>query len=265
MSRGIQLNIAVLILSSTLIFAQSSKNRSHQVMRREPSYKTNNILEVFVGSAIVSGILLATDDESYEFLPKMRENNSAIRAVSPLITQLGDGKFSLALFGSLGAYHYLTGNKKAGDAAILGLESFIASGIAVQLLKHTFGRERPSNSTIEGGKWNGPFIIHKNRSIASFDAFPSGHTASIFSAAASISFIYPDGAVPYLAYGAASLVAFSRVTESTHWLSDCFVGALISYYSAKLLFDSEKGNSDIQLSLGAQNGGYLLTLSYLCL
>ena len=33
----------------------------------------------------------------------------------------------------------------------------------------------------------------------------------------------------------ATVVAVSRVTESTHWSSDCFVGAIIGYYETRLV------------------------------
>ncbi len=40
-------------------------------------------------------------------------------------------------------------------------------------------------------------------------------------------------AVPYVAYGLASLVAYSRLNENRHWTSDVFVGSAIGYFVAK--------------------------------
>lgn len=230
------------------------------------SYATVNHLKfsfpLIAGSLALTGILLASDDQTYEILKSTRDNSPFLSKISPAITQLGNGKFPLLLFSGMGVFHFLTNDKKSGDAAILGLESFLLSGIAVQLLKHTFGRERPSNRTIDGGKWNGPFIYHKNISIASFDAFPSGHTATIFAAASTLSYIYPNGIVPYISYSVASLVALSRVTESTHWLSDCLIGGLIGYFSTQLLYNLQNKNTNINFGITNQHNSYAFTISY---
>lgn len=252
----------LLLLYTSSIYTQNLQKSSSELLQNNLDNNTIYTLPFIAGSLALTGILLASDDETYESFIDIRKQSSFVRKVSPLITQLGDGKFSLALFSSFGLYHLISNDKKAGETAILGFESFLLSGVAVQILKHTFGRERPSNSTMEGGKWSGPFITHKGKSIASFDAFPSGHTATIFAAASTISYIYPKGPVPYISYGIASLVALSRVTESTHWLSDCLVGGLIGYFSTKFIFDLQNKKSKLNVGVINQDNGYSLLLSY---
>jgi membrane-associated phospholipid phosphatase len=215
-----------------------------------------------VGSIAITAALLVTDENSYKMIRNAKNNSYVLQKASPIITQLGDGKFSLILFGGFGAYHFLAKDEKAGQTALLGIESFLLSGAAVQILKHTFGRERPSNSSENGGEWNGPFFTHKNQSIANFDAFPSGHTATIFATATTLSYIYPNGFVPYAAYGIASLVALSRVSESTHWLSDCFVGGMIGFLTTKYLYNLQNKKTDINVELVNQYNGYALQIIY---
>jgi membrane-associated phospholipid phosphatase len=67
-----------------------------------------------------------------------------------------------------------------------------------------------------------------------FDAFPSGHTATAFSIAAVFASQYNETkVVPILFYSGATLVGISRLTEHEHWASDVFVGALLGYLSGK--------------------------------
>jgi membrane-associated phospholipid phosphatase len=99
------------------------------------------------------------------------------------------------------------------------------------------------------------------RGISSFDAFPSGHTVTIFAAATTISDFYTEPWVSYTCYSLASLTAISRITESTHWMSDCFVGAIIGYYGTKLVEKWNYGSGDITLLPQADEHQYGLLLS----
>jgi len=65
------------------------------------------------------------------------------------------------------------------------------------------------------------------------DGWPSGHTASAFSAAAVLSEIYKDNTLLKVGvYSYAALTAFS-VGISAHWVSDVVAGALIGYAVGK--------------------------------
>jgi membrane-associated phospholipid phosphatase len=109
----------------------------------------------------------------------------------------------------------------------------------VQLIKHIACRERPFsayiNSRQEGGHWYKPFTQYDQDYVpkkpgSSFDAFPSGHTATAFSIATVFAMQYKDKpAVPIISYSAAALVGISRLTEHQHWASDVFAGAVIGY------------------------------------
>lgn len=193
-----------------------------------------------------------------------------LSTVSPVVSLMGLGTFSIALFGGFYAYHFVTGDATSLKAADLGMETFLFSGIATQILKNTFGRERPSMRTKEGGRWSGPLSYFEHRdngskSIASYDAFPSGHTATIFAAAASIADTYHEKWVPYAAYGTATLVGISRVMESAHWPSDVFVGAIIGIGSTKIVENLPFNRKSARVQLGVVNNnsvGATLTLNF---
>jgi len=182
--------------------------------------------------------LLETDQQTYTALHNWKKNSSTISKISPVVTQLGEGTTSLGVFGGLFFYGHFASDQSAKQAGVIGLESFALSGATTQLLKHLFSRERPSAATREGGRFQRPFSYFrqysgKKKGFSNFDAFPSGHTSTAFAAATTLSDIYQKPWVPYVAYGTATAVAISRITERTHWASDCFVGALIGVFSTK--------------------------------
>ncbi len=159
----------------------------------------------------------------------------------------------MAMFGGFLAYSYIADDRTALQAGKIGLESFLLSGITAQILKHTFGRERPSVASVSGGRWNGAFLLlnqstGKRGGYAHFDAFPSGHTTTVFAAATTLSEVYHDSPwVSYASYSVASVVAVSRVMEQTHWLSDCFVGGLIGYFSTQLVIRLNNSGKPVAL------------------
>lgn len=179
---------------------------------------------------------------------------------------MGDGLFSLGLFGGFAGYGLIFKDTKAIEVGKIGEESFLLTGLSVQILKYLCGRERPSDATRPGGFWHGPFAYFRKqngvkRGLAAFDSFPSGHTTTAFSAATTISDFYTEPWVSYTCYSVASLVAVSRVMERTHWLSDCFVGSIIGYYGTKLVEKINYGSSGITLLPQADEHQYGLLLT----
>jgi hypothetical protein len=217
------------------------------------------------GAVAVTAVLFHYDQQIYDDLYSWKMNNKIVKDVSPVITNLGDGVFSIGLFGGFSGYGLIFKDKKAVEVGKIGIESFLLTGISVQLFKNLCGRERPSAATRTGGFWHGPFSYLREpkggKGIASFDAFPSGHTTTVFAAATTISDFYTDPWVSYLCYSLATITGVSRVTESTHWLSDCFVGAIIGHYGTRLVEKLNYGSSDITLLPQADEHRYGLLLS----
>jgi membrane-associated phospholipid phosphatase len=78
--------------------------------------------------------------------------------------------------------------------------------------------------------------------IYSFNSFPSGHSATIFTTSAILSFKTEHKIVRAFLFGAACLIAFSRVYLSQHFFEDIYMGAIIGFCVAVLvaaLFDQE--------------------------
>jgi len=253
--------IACMLCYST---CSSQTADSTVVDKSEPSSSTKILLGV-TGSIILTAVLMHYDQDIYDNLQHWRETNAAVREVSPVITNMGDGKFSLGLFGGFAGYGLLAKDKKSLEVGKIGLESFLVSGITIQLLKHLCGRERPSDATRPGGFWHGPFAFFDKakggrRGLAAFDSFPSGHTTTAFAAATTLSDFYTAPWVSYTTYSLASLVAVSRVIERTHWISDCFIGALIGHYETRLVEKLNYGSTNISLTPMADDRQYGILL-----
>ncbi len=71
-------------------------------------------------------------------------------------------------------------------------------------------------------------------------SFPSGHTVAAFSVATVFARRYRDHRwVPWVAYGMAGVIGFSRITLQSHFPADVFVGAVLGYSISR--FDVLRG------------------------
>jgi hypothetical protein len=277
-SSAIQINRYHTIVESNNLLSNKTNNdttanrtvkkaNSDTIRTNLPEYKSNNSFwTIAVSSVALTVVLIPGDNDTYTFLRNLKKDNSLINTLSPVVTQLGNGNFACALFGGFGIYHFISGNEKSWDVTKAGFESFLLSGFTVQILKNIFSRQRPSVATTEGGKWNGVFSRYKKRNkgetIADFDSFPSGHSATVFAAASTLSYFYPEGAVPYVAYSLATAVAVSRVMEETHWVSDCVLGAGIGYLSTMLIVKWNDFPANTSVGIMPVNNGLALNIGY---
>ncbi len=228
--------------------------------------RLDNRIPLLLEYTTVTITLFAYDQTTYDFINKWRERNPVVRSVSSSITEIGNGVTSIAIFGALFGYSELASDETANHAAVIGIESFALSGATVQLVKHLFSRERPNVATVERGEFHGLFAHFRewNKGISHFDAFPSGHSATVFAAATALTDSYKTPAVTIGAYSLAVAVGISRITEKTHWASDVFVGALIGYYSAKLVerWNRYEGGVTLAPEVGVRGSGIHLTINF---
>lgn len=258
--------IAVVAFLLVLVFTSSAFAQRETPSLEDFSGSSQTWTYIGAGSSVLlTAVLFHNDQQIYNDLYRWKMNNKILEDVSPVITNAGGGAFSIGLFGGFAGYGLIFKDKKAIEAGKIGLESFLLTGVTVQLFKHLCGRERPSAATRPGGFWHGPFARFHDpedgKGISSFDAFPSGHTTTVFAAATTISDFYTEPWVSYLCYSLASFVAVSRVMEQTHWLSDCFIGALIGHYGTRLVERLNYRSSGITLLPQADEHQYGLLLS----
>jgi len=129
---------------------------------------------------------------------------------------------------------YLAGLKKhdayAQESALFSAES-LADGIILDTaLKAATRRERPSAIPPSGNFSNTWFKTGWGSSFSGTASFPSAHSTAAFAVATVMARRYRTHRwVPWVSYGLAGLVAFSRVTTQAHFPSDVFVGVVLGY------------------------------------
>jgi hypothetical protein len=114
------------------------------------------------------------------------------------------------------------------DTALLAGEAYADSALVDLAMKAVTRRKRPSD-VAPGTPFNDTFFAG---GVSPFkgSSFPSGHAAGVFSVATVVASRYQHHKwVPVLAYGFAAVVSFSRVTTSSHFPSDVFLGAALGY------------------------------------
>lgn len=144
-----------------------------------------------------------------------------------------NGSVTGALEAAVPASLYLFGlvrhDSYAEKTALLAGEAYADSAIPHVAIKIVSRRLRP-NAVPPGSDYSHTFFQSTITPFGKGSSFPSGHAAAAFSIATVIARRYGDHRwVPYLCYGVAALVAFSRVPDRAHFSSDVFLGAALGY------------------------------------
>jgi len=114
------------------------------------------------------------------------------------------------------------------STALLAGEAYADGAIVDLAIKAVSRRQRPSD-VLPTGRFNDTFFSG-GKSPFKGSAFPSGHAVGAFSVATAVAERYHRHRwVPFLAYGFATAVSFSRVTTLSHFPSDVFLGAALGY------------------------------------
>lgn len=117
----------------------------------------------------------------------------------------------------------------AQQTALLAGEAVADSQILALVMKNIDRRLRPGDIPPDGDFFHTWFKSH-GPLISGRGSFPSGHTIAAFSLATVFADRYRQRRwVPWLAYGLAGLVGFSRITLQSHFPSDVFAGAALGY------------------------------------
>jgi membrane-associated PAP2 superfamily phosphatase len=114
------------------------------------------------------------------------------------------------------------------STALLAGEAYANAAVVDLAVKAVTRRKRPSDVP-PGGDFHNTFFAG-GKSPFKGSSFPSGHAAGAFSVATVIASRYHNHKwVPWVMYGMATAISFSRVTTSSHFPSDVFLGAALGY------------------------------------
>lgn len=118
----------------------------------------------------------------------------------------------------------------AQQTGLLAGEAYLDSAIPGVVMKLVSRRLRPSGVP-PANDFSDTFFKSNVSVFGKGSGFPSGHAAGIFAVATVVSERYRKQHrwVPFVMYGLAAAISFSRVPTFAHFPSDVFVGAVLGY------------------------------------
>ena len=150
---------------------------------------------------------------------------------------IGDGWLHFGVIGGFLGYGLAAPSNRALKTAADLLETLTLNGVTILAIKMSTGRENPINRESPSGKWRffpDPITYLKN--VTKYDAYPSGHLASVIGTVTVIAGNYPENYwIRPLGYGLMVPLAFQMVNSGVHWYSDYPLGLYIGYAYARIV------------------------------
>lgn len=144
--------------------------------------------------------------------------------------------------GMAGVARYNTNYYDENSAVLMMVSEITGLGVTAGL-KYIIKRERPYVSLKN-------VYFRKDNSPTDRYSFPSGHTATAFSIATSLTLRYPDKpAVIAVSYLYAALIGYGRIYLGVHYPSDVLGGMVIGSGSAALVYAFRKDIIDFKNNL----------------
>ncbi len=145
------------------------------------------------------------------------------------ITRFGQSEWYLVP-GLMLFLFYRKSNYRRAQSGLFVFASVAVSGLSADLLKYLLGRARPTL-----------YLGERIYGFCSFNwehdwtSFPSGHSATAFSAASVLSILYPR--FSSLFFILAILIASSRIAITEHYISDVIAGSFLGIASTSVLYN----------------------------
>ena len=179
-------------------------------------------------AALVVGataVLIRTDAHTSPYFRNTASFSRFNSVFTSNATELGTFVAPVALY----AGGLITKNSYARRTALLAGEAVADCEILTSVMKDIDQRRRPADysphTTMSDSWFNSPGSWIRGRG-----SFPSGHAIAAFSVAAVMARRYPRQKwLPFVAYGLAGAVSFSRLTLSAHFPSDVLMGGVMGY------------------------------------
>lgn len=158
------------------------------------------------------------------------------RNFNSALYELGEGGTSMLVAGGLFIYGKIGKDYRALQTASDITETFITMGITTQVLKRITGRQSPFMRTQPGGAWH-PFPSFKEYQVntSNYDAFPSGHLATMMATVTVLTTNYPEKKwIGILGYSLIGLTGWAMINTEVHWIGDYPLALALGYISGKI-------------------------------
>jgi membrane-associated phospholipid phosphatase len=235
--------LALLVLSAALN-AQSA--RQDQEYQRPVTWKDlpTNVLDdqkhiwlfpaklekkrVWIPTAIILGAaagLIALDAHDAPYFRRTSTFNGFNNVFTGNATAIGTVLAPVTFY----AAGLLRRDSKMQQTALLAGEAVADTEILATVLKDATKRVRPA-AFGPNQNFADSWFESQGSFLRGHGSMPSGHTIVAFGVATVVARRYGNHKwVPYVSYGAAALIGFSRVSLSAHFVSDVFLGGVLGY------------------------------------
>jgi membrane-associated phospholipid phosphatase len=187
-------------------------------------YKDHNWVPALSVAGAAAALVILDPNEGRYF-----HGTSAFQGFNQVFTSNATGLGVVIAPLSLYAVGLARRDTKMQHTALLAGEAFLDAEIVTTVLKDIDRRVRPIEFRPHSNYWDSWFES-KGSLLRGNGSFPSGHAIAAFSIATVVAHRYRNHRwIPYAAYGMAGLVGFSRLSSSSHFTSDVFVGAVLGY------------------------------------
>jgi membrane-associated phospholipid phosphatase len=173
----------------------------------------------------VTGALIVMDKHEMPFFRR----TSSFEGFSDVFSGTSTGAVEIGVPAAFMAVGLLRHDSYAEHTALLAGEAYLDSAIPHVVIKLLSRRLRPV-AVAPKGDFSDTFFRSNVSVLGKGSSFPSGHAAGAFSIATVIAQRYKSHRwVPWVAYGLAGVISFSRVPDLAHYPSDVFLGAALGY------------------------------------
>ncbi len=184
----------------------------------------NDLLPTVAVVGVTAGLAAGVDP----FEGRYFRNTTAFQGFNNIFTSSATSYGMIAAPTALYAAGFFRKDTRMKNTALFAGEAVADVEIVTEALKIASARLRPSSVPLRGNysdTWTEGSI-----GSSSHASFPSGHTIVAFSIATIVARRYPEHRwLPYVAYGLAGAVAFSRMSLSAHFAADVFAGSALGY------------------------------------
>ena len=157
-----------------------------------------------------------------------------------VVYSLGEGLASVALSGVLLGVGKVNRDYRMIQTSSQIVQVQLAVGVIAQSIKRISGRESPFQATAPGGVWRPlPTFSVFQHQTSKYDAFPSGHLATLAATFTVLTMNYPEKRwIKWVGGGVMSLVGLSMINNGVHWAGDyplaLGIGYVTGYATVKL-------------------------------
>lgn len=190
-----------------------------------------NKIPLYLAVSALTAATIITDDKSWQITRKNHDASTFATKFDEFWTEFGDGRTQFGLAAAFGLYGLISDDARAMRTASQIVQTVIASGAVVQVLKHITGRQTPNTATTPTGNWVFfPNQIEYAKHVSTYDAFPSGHVTTTLATVIVLAENYPEvWWIRPVGYAVTALVAYGMVGTGIHWYSDYPLAVALGY------------------------------------